>query len=248
MSAQARLYTNMFIGHFATVHPLRRWFPDTPAYVLTIGVGFLDIVFAVICAVWQAEGVTVDPSEGKLGVQLHCDYSHSLLGALFFSTLYGFLAQLIVGGSNRQHFVAGFAASFSHWLEDWLVHNHDLLLDPWSRVIIGGTLLWSKYPVFATYAELLLAVAVGWWYVPDKERKNTYALVINVILLVVFHYGNDVAFPRLATASLMQPTADLQSYGLAASMLFVFLTPAFILGWIFERRRQQQSIPDKKKD
>ncbi|KAI7877798.1 hypothetical protein K492DRAFT_171365 [Lichtheimia hyalospora FSU 10163] len=237
----------MFIGHFATVHPLRRWFPNTPVYVHTIGVGFLDIVFAVICALWHVEGVTVDPSEGKLGVQLHCDYSHSLLGAVFFSTLYGLLAQVIVGGNNRQHFVAGFVASFSHWLQDWLVHNHDLLLDPWSRIIIGGTLLWSKYPKFATIAELLMAVVLGWFYVPEKERKDTYALVINVLLLVVFHYGNEVAFPQLATASLMQPTVDLQDYGLAASMLFVFVTPAIILGWVSERRRRQ-SMSDKKKD
>ncbi|CDH59273.1 predicted protein [Lichtheimia corymbifera JMRC:FSU:9682] len=58
------------------------------------------IAFAAICALWHAEGVTVDPSEGKLGVQLHCDYSHSLVATLFLHTR-GFLAQVIVGGNGR---------------------------------------------------------------------------------------------------------------------------------------------------
>ncbi|CDH59275.1 predicted protein [Lichtheimia corymbifera JMRC:FSU:9682] len=46
----------------------------------------------------------------------------------------------------------------------------------------------------------------------------------------------------MATASLMQPTAHVQNYGLAASMLFVFLTPTVILGWVFERRRRSMYI------
>jgi membrane-bound metal-dependent hydrolase YbcI (DUF457 family) len=132
----------MYAGHFAAVLLLYSYDSTVNSFLLTFGVVFMDIVMAIL-AYFSIEGFEWNPKATGHGIDLHVPISHSLISSLFFSCLWGFL--------NPRHFGILFISSFSHFILDWLVHNHDLELYPFSNLCVGGTGLSSKYPRVAYY-------------------------------------------------------------------------------------------------
>ncbi|KAI7874480.1 hypothetical protein K492DRAFT_174466 [Lichtheimia hyalospora FSU 10163] len=160
----------MYSGHFAFANVIRRWYPDTPAYSIVLGVVWLDVIFAILC-LWGIEGFVEDPSAGLQGASGFCDYSHSLLGTIVLSAVYG----AIFG-------IPGMVASLSHWVQDWLVHNDDLMLDPFSKILVGGTSFWSRFPELAFYFEALFIVVCA-CAAPDSRKPAT--IIANAFLLAL---------------------------------------------------------------
>ena len=109
----------MYAGHFGLVLLFQAYFPHINSFLFTFGVGLADIIFGFL-AYLNLEGVSINPKAGFLGVDLHCSYSHSLLGSLIISGLWGCL------GINNNTFLPLFFSSFSHFILDWIVHNRDL--------------------------------------------------------------------------------------------------------------------------
>lgn len=160
----------MYSGHFAFANVVRRWYPDTPAYVLVLGVGWLDVIHAILC-LWGIEGFVEDPSAGYQGASSFCDYSHSLFGTIVLSAVFG----AVFG-------IPGMVASLSHWIQDWIVHNDDLFLDPFSKILLGGTHFWSRFPVLAFYFEALFILVCA-CAAPDARKPRTIAA--NAFLLAL---------------------------------------------------------------
>ncbi|KAI9318599.1 hypothetical protein BX666DRAFT_1929690 [Dichotomocladium elegans] len=209
----------MYSGHYGLVNVILRFYPDTSPWVFTFGVGFLDIAFGVL-AFFGLEDFAVDTSAGTLGVVIHCSYSHSLVGSLLLSALYG-----LATGSR----MAGFIASFSHWILDWFVHNHDLFLDPFSDIVVGGTRLWSKFPVGTSVAEFLFCLLLA---LASPSASNPRTIAANAFILLI-HVVNLKIFPVLLGRILSMPYPQ-SNYWTCAIMLFTFIAPALILGQLFK--------------
>ncbi len=166
----------MYAGHFAFALLFQSYFPGVNSFLLTLGVGLLDIIFGFL-AYFNLEGVSINPKAGFLGVNLHCPYSHSLVGSLIISLLWGCL------GIYTNSFLPLFLSSFSHFILDWIVHNRDLELYPKSNIIIGGTEFWSRYPHQTYYFELILCILCS----IEALRKTTDSLSFSIhdLLLII---------------------------------------------------------------
>jgi membrane-bound metal-dependent hydrolase YbcI (DUF457 family) len=68
---------------------------------------------------------------------IHADYTHSLLGALVLSALFGAVAGW--RWDRRSGVLLG-AVAFSHWVLDLIVHRPDLPILPGNA---GGRCTWS---------------------------------------------------------------------------------------------------------
>lgn len=171
------LISRMYCGHFALIPVLKKYYPNVPSYVFSIGVVFLDILFATL-AIVGLEGFSVDNEGSVLGVNIHCNYTHSLVGSLLLSFVYGKLTG---------YFVPGFIAAFSHFVTDWLVHNDDLYLDPVSKIVVGGTGIWSKYPTLAHYLENGLCLVCILLTFPDTRLMlpNVLSIIFNLVMFPI---------------------------------------------------------------
>ena len=178
----------MIAGHFGFAALVKSRETAVPLWALMLATVWLDVVFVPL---FLAGVETIDPSAGGGygGNIIHADYTHSLLGALLLSALWGAAFYWRLG--SRSACVLGFVA-FSHWLLDLLVHRADMPLLPGN---IGdfpmfGLGLWQYRGVVAVL-ELALVVLGTWLYwraarlitesAPPLRRR---ALVTSVLMLL----------------------------------------------------------------
>ncbi|CAF1200567.1 unnamed protein product [Didymodactylos carnosus] len=218
----------MYAGHFAVALLFHSYFPEINSFLFTFGVGLLDITFGML-AYFGIEGLTVNPNAGLLGVDLHCPFSHSLAGSFFISFLWGCMSM------NGDLFLPLFLSSFSHFIQDWFVHNRDLELYPKSKIFIGGTGWWSKYPRGTYYFELILCACCS----IGTLRKNSNSLSFNmngICLSLSIFYVFYLHYQRRAAASgqlaHMVKTIPQEKQGpmLFRAFMKSFIMPAVILG------------------
>lgn len=214
----------MYAGHFAFVPVLKRFYPQTPIHVLTIGVIFLDMVFG-FASLFGYEGFELDSHAGVLGAQIHCDYSHSLLGSIILSAVYGNLTG---------YFVPGFIASFSHFFGDWLVHNEDLLLDPVSKIVVGGTKLWGNYPTLAFYLEIALVLICM-----ALSTRNTRSILAG-LFMIFLHISSSSVIPKMFQRVL---TSE-ETYKRLFTCIMInssFVLPAIAISYIMKEEKAKKN-------
>ncbi|CAF1379431.1 unnamed protein product [Rotaria sordida] len=183
----------MYAGHFAVALLFHAYFPEINALLFTFGVALLDIIFGVL-AYFDIEGLTANPNAGLLGVDLHCPFSHSLTSSLFISFLWGCM------GMNCNSFLPLFLSSFSHFIQDWLVHNRDLEFYPKSNIFIGGTEWWSRYPCGTYYFELILCALCSIETL-RKNSNNSIFSIKQICLCLSICYVFYLHYQRRPTAS-----------------------------------------------
>jgi hypothetical protein len=175
---------------------------QAPLWALMLATVWLDIIFVPLLLT----GVeTIEPVPGTHGgygaVIIHADYTHSLVGALGISAIFGGLTAVWWG--RRTGFVLG-AVVFSHWLLDLVVHRADMPILPGGQGTLPrlGLGLW-RFPNAAMSAELALVIAGAWLYwraarqtaasVPSLRGRANLAgllvLVFGVTVLVVDALG-----------------------------------------------------------
>ncbi|ORX86150.1 hypothetical protein K493DRAFT_319832 [Basidiobolus meristosporus CBS 931.73] len=169
------------------------------------------------------EGFVPNLQAGPLGVDIHCNYSHSLAGSVILSLTYG---------AATGFFTPGFLASFSHFIQDMLVHNQDMLLDPVTNITIGGTNMWSALPAFSFYFELGFCLVCAAF-----TSKDQITLVANGFILF-FHIGSKSSTPQLLAAVLQLPEPLQRNY-IAIVILASFIVPGLIIGYILNFRKNQ---------
>jgi hypothetical protein len=133
--------------------------PQTPLWALMLASQWLDVVFVplLILGVERMEPVQGAKPGAYGGSVIHADYTHSLVGALLLSAIFG---ALFLGRYGRRSAIVLGAMAFSHWLLDLPLHRADMPILPGG----GGGLpklgfgLW-EYPAVSAGLELLIVVA-----------------------------------------------------------------------------------------
>ena len=119
----------MIAGHFGLAAIVKAREPRTPLWALMLACQWLDVIFLPL---FLAGIETLRPADGTTGkgygeVLIYADWTHSLVGALALSALFGGVAAAVWG--RRSGVVLG-AVVASHWLLDLLVHRADMPILP----------------------------------------------------------------------------------------------------------------------
>jgi hypothetical protein len=164
----------MIAGHFGLAAAVKSRARRVPLWALMLATVWLDVVFVPLFLT----GVeTLEPVPGVArsygGSIIHADYTHSLVGALILSALFG------VAFGGRWGSLAGWVlglVAFSHWLLDLLVHRGDMPWLPVQGVPLPkfGLGLW-QFPVLSMAMELLLVLAGSWLYWNAARAVTTAA-------------------------------------------------------------------------
>jgi hypothetical protein len=162
----------MITGHFGLAAGAKSTGPSAPLWSLMLATMWLDVVFTPL---YLAGVETIDtPPGGGYGTSvIHADYTHSLLGALILSAVFGGFGAWRWG--RRVGVVLG-AVAFSHWLLDLVVHRADLPLLPGN---LGGPPLLGfglwRLPVasIALEAVLLLGGVFLYWRAANRTSRHS---------------------------------------------------------------------------
>lgn len=155
----------MIAGHFGFAGAIKAKASSVPLWTLMLASVWLDVVFAPLLGAGIERLVPIaDAKPGAYGAAvIYADYTHSLVGAVLLSTLFGGVAALRYG---RRSGVVLSLVAFSHWVLDLPMHRADMPFLPGNagdlpRVGLG---LW-RYPAASAALELglvLLGAALYW--------------------------------------------------------------------------------------
>jgi hypothetical protein len=166
-------------GHFGLATAVKARERDVPLWLLLLGCQWLDIVFVPLFAagIERIEPLAGTKPGGYGEGVIYADYTHSLVGAVLLSVLFGAL-----GGFRRGRRAAVVLAliAFSHWLLDLPLHRADMPLLPGNAGNLPrlGFGLW-QFPAVSALFELAL-VLVGsllYWRAARDVAKTDAALV-----------------------------------------------------------------------
>lgn len=114
----------MIAGHFGFAAIVKSRERKVPLWSLMLACVWLDILFVPLFAAGIETLKPVAGLHGGYGQNIiYADYTHSLVGALLLSVVYGLMFGPRWG--KRCAIVLGLV-SFSHWVLDLIVHRHDM--------------------------------------------------------------------------------------------------------------------------
>jgi hypothetical protein len=179
----------MIAGHFGFAALVKSRERQVPLWALMLATVWLDVVFVPLFMMGIEYIQPVPGTPGGYGnAIIHANYTHSLVGALFLSSVFGIVCSLRWG--RRSGIVLGLV-SFSHWLLDLIVHRGDLPILPGDLGHLPqlGFSLWRIRAAVAG-AELALVVIGAWLYwraarsVADSASSGqTRAAVAGLLIL-----------------------------------------------------------------
>jgi hypothetical protein len=153
----------MVAGHFGFAAVVKSRERQTPLWALMLACQWLDVVFVPLFVLGVERITPVAGTRGGYGqVIIYADYTHSLIGAIALSAVFGLAAAIFWG--RRNGVVLG-SVVFSHWLLDLVVHRGDMPLLPGNAGDLPrlGFGLW-RVPAAAAAIELALIIAGAWLY------------------------------------------------------------------------------------
>jgi len=220
----------MFIGHYGVSFAAKRLRPRVSLAVLFLAVQLLDVLFALFVLAGIEKLRIVPGFTAYNPYDLYwMPYTHSLLGALFWSALTGLaflaLARNVPPGPRRRTAAILGAAVFSHFVLDVPMHTPDMPLGLGADSPKIGLGLWNfRWPAVA--AELAVLVAGGILYLRASRPRRRPAVANSV-------FGAALVALTVSTPLLPAPPSPrtfavqaLAGYGLLAAAA----------GW-FERGR-----------
>jgi hypothetical protein len=179
----------MIAGHFGFAAAVKSREQQAPLWALMLATVWLDVVFVPLLLT----GVeTVAPVEGQSAgyghLIVHADYTHSLVGAVLLSLVFGVVSARFWG--RRVGIVLGLVA-FSHWILDLVVHRFDMpiLPDDWGGLPRLGLGLW-QWPWASAGIELALVLIGAWLYfraadaLPGDARVQSRARLAAGLVLI----------------------------------------------------------------
>ena len=171
----------MITGHFGVAASAKLVGPSAPLWSLMLATMWLDVVFAPLY-VAGVETLDTPPGGGYGASVIHADYTHSLLGAVVLSAMFGGLGAWRWG--RRVGVVLG-AVAFSHWVLDLIMHRADLPLLPGNAggLPLLGFGLW-RVPVASILLEavLLLGGVLLYWRAANGHRPATTGKVTPAVV------------------------------------------------------------------
>lgn len=201
----------MFVGHYSASFVGKAADKRIPLWLLFIAVQFVDVMWAIFVLL-GIEKVRIVPgftASNPLDLY-YMPYTHSLVGAIGWSVVAGFVCQLFPNlRGARTGFIVSLAVC-SHWILDLIVHRPDLAL--YDNTFKMGFGLWN-YRALAFALEIAVLIAGAALYVPKAVRKGRALSLVG--LLVLIQVVGTFFFPQPATDRGEALTA-LSFYGVLA--------------------------------
>jgi membrane-bound metal-dependent hydrolase YbcI (DUF457 family) len=210
----------MFIGHYGVSFAIKSRERSIPLWVLFVAVQFLDVFWGIF-VLTGVEKVRIVPgftATNPLDLY-YMPYTHSLVGALFWSAV-GFALYWLLRGRDRTAALLVGLAVFSHWLLDLVVHRPDLALyDDTYKMGLG---LWD-YPATAFGLEIVLLFFGVFLYLRSTTANDAigkYGIPVLALFMIV---AQSVVFfgspPPSANAA--AATALIAYFVFAAAAFFI---------------------------
>ncbi|MDQ4142184.1 MAG: permease [Actinomycetota bacterium] len=151
----------MIAGHFGFAAGVKGQERQVPLWALMLATVWLDLVFVPLFLV-GIETLSSIGTGGYGNVIIRADYTHSLVGALVLSAIFG--GSGAVRWGMRTGAVLG-GVAFSHWVLDLVVHRPDLPILPGNAgdLPLLGFGLW-RWPSATFALELVLVLAGSYLY------------------------------------------------------------------------------------
>jgi membrane-bound metal-dependent hydrolase YbcI (DUF457 family) len=160
----------MFVGHYGVSFAAKSIEKRIPLWLLFIAVQLVDVLWAIFVLLGIEKVRIVPGITASSPLDLYyMPYTHSLVGALFWSALAFRSCQLFprLKGGRTGLIVA--AAVFSHWVLDLIVHRPDLAL--YDNTLKMGFGLWN-YRVPAFILEIALLAGGAMLYLRTASHKG----------------------------------------------------------------------------
>jgi membrane-bound metal-dependent hydrolase YbcI (DUF457 family) len=171
----------MYAGHFASALVLKTVKPEAPTWALVAGCGLLDLAFGLLVAL-GIEGVMPGWKTMHL---LNIPWSHSLLMTVLMGA--GFAALFRKRGWAVM--LVLFAAVFSHWALDVLVHRPDMELWPHSAIRLGFYSVFGAVSGWAETALVVTAVAIYAVRARVAEGYGRHWIAISGLMMALWSLG-----------------------------------------------------------
>ena len=231
----------MFMGHYGpAVWDTQRGKGEVlvPLWIGFIAVQFIDVIWACLTILGIEGGVRMTGDEPLSNIP----YSHSLVTALIWSAIGGFLFKIFRPKAGAKGFWVIFALVFSHWVFDLIVHRPDLPLWPGSKVELGLG-IWN-WPIVAFVLEigLLFAAFLYWMRVTTGPKSSAAALLLLFSFMVIIQFIFITTPGLQLQAGTFDPNSGLQGAALGLSALFTYGVLTAAIAWI-ERRRTPKLNP-----
>ena len=180
----------MIAGHFGFAAIVKSRETRVPLWSLMLATVWLDIVFVPLLLM-KIESFQPAPGlHGSYGENIiYADYTHSLVGALVLSAIFGLIFAPFWG--RRCAIVLGLV-SFSHWLIDLIVHRHDMPILPGNAGNLPrlGFGLW-QFKTASILAELVLVILGAFLYwraastvTAEAQTCRTRAILTAILILI----------------------------------------------------------------
>lgn len=213
----------MFVGHYGVSLAAKRYRPRISLGVLFLAVQFLDVLFAIFVLAGLEKMRIVHGFTAFNPYDLYwMPYSHSLLGAIAWSVLFGAGAFVWMRRAPVRQRAAGAAilgaAVFSHFLLDVPMHTPDLPLGPGGGSPKIGLGLWNDRAA-AIAAELVVLVAGGLLYLRASRPRTRGARIATGL------FGFVLVALTVATPFLPDPPSA-SAFAVQALVFYVLLAAA----------------------
>jgi membrane-bound metal-dependent hydrolase YbcI (DUF457 family) len=165
----------MFIGHFGAGLAAKKIDRRPSLGTLFLAAQWVDLLWPLFLLLgW--ENVKIEP--GITAVTpldfTHYPITHSLLGALLWSVLFGGVYYFFKKQPKTSLLLAGLV--LSHWFLDLIVHRPDLPLVPWSSIRVGFG-LWNSV-IGTVIVEGLIFAGGAYLYLKATKAENTKGKVV----------------------------------------------------------------------
>jgi hypothetical protein len=185
----------MFIGHFGAGLAAKKIDSKPSLGTLFLASQFIDLLWPVFL-LFGLEKVKIEPDNTAftpLNFILY-PFSHSLLGVLIWSVLFGTVYYIIK--KNYQSSILLGALVLSHWVLDLLTHKPDLQIFPWSDFKVGLG-LWNSIPL-TMIVEGAIFFAGTYLYLQSTKatnKKGVYGFWSLIIFLTLVYLMNIFGSP-----------------------------------------------------
>lgn len=204
----------MFIGHYGVSLAVKKKENRIPLWMLFVAVQWVDILFFsfVLVGIEHLRFVPGITAYNSFDLY-HMPYTHSLVGSLACSILFGLGAAAFLG--KRIPFLRAALwlsiAGFSHFFLDLPMHIPDLQLAPGSDLKFGFG-LWNHF--YLSMAVEALVLIAGLWFFGAKKRNIRFWALFAILAIML------VATPFMPLPS--DPT-EAAATALLGYALFAFL-------------------------
>jgi membrane-bound metal-dependent hydrolase YbcI (DUF457 family) len=189
----------MFLGHFGLALAAKRVEPRLSLGTSFAAAQFLDLIWPVLVLA-GVERVAADPDNTRVTKLAFESYpwSHSLLMAVVWGA--GFAGMLLARRKPLRAALVAAVLVASHWVLDWITHQPDLPITPWSSTVVGLR-LWNSYAgtLVVEFGLFFLGLVNYLRTTVARDRKGSVGLAGLAAFLVIVYVASLLAPPKPGT-------------------------------------------------